>query len=328
LIPYELDGGGRFVLKRKEFIPAYIKTYEEGRLREKAAQALENLHCCIGCPRRCRADRTQNRKSVCNGGRNARVSSAFPHFGEEDCLRGRKGSGTIFFASCNLRCVFCQNHEISQQRFGSSVTAEELAGMMLSLQGTGCHNINLVTPEHVAAQIIEALVIAVGKGLHIPLVYNTSAYDGLTSLELMDGVVDIYMPDFKLWDPHLSLRYLAAKDYPAVARHTIGIMYQQVGDLHVDEGGLAVRGLLVRHLVMPGLAADTRHIMRYLAANISPDVYINIMDQYQPHWKVLTEGEFASLNRPITETEYRQAVVSAKEAGLWRFDKRWQWYAI
>lgn len=198
--------------------------------------------------------------------------------------------------------------------------------MMLTLQEAGCHNINLVTPEHEAAQIIEALVIAVSKGLHIPLVYNTSAYDGPTSLELMDGVVDIYMPDFKLWNPRLSLRYLAAKDYPTAARYAIMIMHRQVGDLRVDENGIALRGLLVRHLVMPGLLADTRQIMHYLAKNISPDVYINIMDQYQPHWKVCTEAEFADLNRPINETEYRQAVESAKEAGLWRLDKRWRPY--
>ena len=282
----------------------------------------------MGCPRRCRADRTQNHKSVCNGGRQARVSSAFAHFGEEDCLRGRQGSGTIFFASCNLHCVFCQNYEISQQRIGGSVTPDELAGMMLSLQAAGCHNINLVTPEHEAAQILEALVIAIGKGLHIPLVYNTSAYDGPLTLDLMDGVVDIYMPDFKLWDPHLSVRYLTAKDYPAAARQAIQTMHQQVGDLRVDENGIALRGLLVRHLVMPGLLADTRHIMHYLATDISPDSYINIMDQYQPHWKVLTEGEFANLNRPITESEYHQAVASAERAGLWRFDKRWQQYSL
>jgi putative pyruvate formate lyase activating enzyme len=256
------------------------------------------------------------------------VSSAFAHFGEEDCLRGRQGSGTIFFASCNLRCVFCQNYEISQQRIGKIVTPDELAGMMLSLQAAGCHNINLVTPEHEVAQILEALVIAVGKGLHIPLVYNTSAYDGPSSLDLMDGVVDIYMPDFKLWDPHLSLKYLAAKDYPVAARQAFQIMYRQVGDLRVDENGIALRGLLVRHLVLPGLLADTHQIMRYLATKISADIYINIMDQYRPHWKVLTEAEFSSINRLISEAEYRQAVSFAEQAGLWRFDKRWQWYPM
>ncbi len=323
-MPQELDESRRFVVRKKDYPPAYLKAYAEGRLQEKAGQALENLHACTGCPRRCRADRTINRKSVCNIGRLARVSSAFAHFGEEDCLRGRSGSGTIFFASCNLHCVFCQNYEISQFINGEVVTPDVLAGMMLSLQKAGCHNINLVTPEHVVAQILEALVIAVGRGLHIPIVYNTSAYDSPQSLEVLDGVVDIYMPDFKIWDPHLSLKYLLARDYPAAARQAIQSMHQQVGDLYIDEKGLAIRGLLVRHLVMPGLLADTRQIMRFLATKISPDTYINLMDQYRPSWKVKTHQDFANLNRSVSNVEYQQAIKFAKEAGLWRFDHRRQ----
>jgi putative pyruvate formate lyase activating enzyme len=199
---------------------------------------------------------------------------------------------------------------------------------MLSLQKAGCHNINLVTPEHVVAQILEALVIAIGEGLHIPIVYNTSAYDSLQSLECLDGVVDIYMPDFKLWDPRLSLKYLLARDYPAAARQAIQAMHEQVGDLCVDENGIAIRGLLVRHLVMPGLLADTRQILRFLATKISPDTYINLMNQYRPSWKVESREEFANLNRLVSDVEYQQVVNAANAAGLWRFDHRRHEYAI
>src|SRR5574341_182785 len=290
-IPAELHGGGRFFLPRKNFVPAYIKTYEEGRLKQKAEEALELLHACTVCPRNCKVDRLANKTAACKSGRYARVASAFAHFGEEDCLRGWNGSGTIFFSWCNLRCVFCQNFETSQIGEGNEVTPHELANMMLGLQQSGCHNINFVTPEHVVPQILEALVIAVERGLRLPLVYNTSSYDSLDSMRLMDGVVDIYMPDFKLWDPERTLKYLLARDYPDAARKAIKAMHEQVGELRVDEGGLALRGVLVRHLVMPGLLDDTREIMHYLAREISRDTYVNVMEQYYPAWKAETRSE-------------------------------------
>jgi putative pyruvate formate lyase activating enzyme len=258
---------------------------------------------------------------VCHTGRHAVVSSAFPHFGEEDCLRGWNGSGTIFFSMCNLRCVFCQNYDISQAERGPETPPDRLAGMMLELQRKGCHNINFVTPEHVVPQVLESLAIAAGRGLRLPVVYNTSAYDSLDSLQLLEGVVDIYMPDFKFWDPALSLRYVKAKDYPEAARRAIREMHRQVGPLKLDEKGLAKRGVLVRHLIMPGGIAGTRDILQFLADEISTDTYVNLMDQYYPAGRV-SDSQFIEINRKITASEYEDAVEYARRAGLWRIDER------
>jgi putative pyruvate formate lyase activating enzyme len=288
-------------------------------LRERAERALEELRSCTVCPRNCRVNRLEGRTATCRTGRQARVASFFPHMGEEDCVRGRHGSGTIFFSWCNLRCVFCQNFDISQHGEGADVSPRQLADMMLALQARGCHNINLVTPEHVVPQVLEALPLAIEAGLRLPLVYNTSAYDGFESLRLLDGIVDIYMPDFKVWDPALALRYLRARDYPAVARAAIAEMHRQVGDLVIGADGLACRGLLVRHLVMPGRIAGTREIMRYLAS-LSPDTYVNVMDQYYPAWQVSRE-RFPEINRGVTSQEYGEAMRAAREAGLHRFDR-------
>ena len=323
-VPFELAGGGRFVMPRREFVPAYLKTYEEGRLSEKAEEALQLLRNCHVCPRDCEVNRLENKTGVCKSGRLARVTSAFTHFGEEDCLRGWNGSGTIFFAWCNLRCVFCQNFETSQQGDGVQVTARQLAAVMLRLQELGCHNINFVTPEHVVPQILEALLIAVRQGLHLPLVYNTSSYDSMDSIRLMDGVIDIYMPDFKLWDSQRSLRYLLARDYPDAARRVIKAMHKQVGELRVEENGVALRGVIVRHLVMPGLLEDTREIAHWLAHELSPDTYVNVMDQYYPAWKARTEAKFSDINREIRANEFEEALAYAREAGLWRLDSRWR----
>lgn len=323
-LPVELGGEGRFVRPRKQFVPAYLATYDSGRLHQKRDEALETLRACTVCPRNCRVDRLQNKKACCHSGRYARVSAAFPHLGEEDCLRGWNGSGTIFFAWCNLRCVFCQNYETSQDGEGAEVTPQQLAAIMLRLQDAGCHNINFVTPEHVVPQILEALPLAIERGLRVPLVYNTSAYDSLHSLRLMEGVVDIYMPDFKLWDPQRCLRYLAARDYAEVARQAIGEMHRQVGELVVDENGLALRGVLVRHLVMPGLLDDTREIMHWLATALSHDTYVNVMDQYHPAWRARHDPKFAELRRRITAEEFDQALAYARAAGLWRLDQRWR----
>ncbi len=322
-IPVEVHGGGRFVIPERDFVPAYLKTYEEGRLREKVEEALDALRDCTLCPRNCHVDRLSNRFAVCKVGRYARVSSCFPHFGEEDVLRGWAGSGTIFFAWCNLRCAFCQNYETSQIGEGEDVTPRELAAMMLRLQELGCHNINFVTPEHVVPQILEALAYAVEGGLRLPLVYNTSSYDSLHSIRLMEGVVDVYMPDFKLWHREHARKYLLAPDYPEVARQVIRAMHEQVGVLKVNEDGLARRGVLVRHLVMPGLLEDTREILRWLG-ELSRDTYVNVMDQYHPAWKARTEAKYADINRRITRAEYQQALVYARQVGLWRLDTRWR----
>ncbi len=322
VVPAELHGGGRFVLSRKDFVPAYVKAFETGQLQERAKQAVESLRSCRVCPRDCQIDRFNNKVGVCRSGRQAQVSGAFAHLGEEGCLRGWKGSGTIFFSGCNLRCVFCQNYDISQLGEGTEVASSKLARLMLELQAAGCHNINFVTPEHVVPQILEALVPAVERGLRLPIVYNTSAYDSLESIRLMDGVVDIYMPDFKLWDPEHCRKYLTARDYADAARAAIRAMHAQVGVLKVDEEGLALRGVLVRHLVMPGLLDDTREIMRWLATELSRDTYVNVMDQYHPAHKAEVDPRFAEINRRLRASEFQQAIEHARAAGLWRFDTR------
>jgi putative pyruvate formate lyase activating enzyme len=323
-IPSHIHGDGRFLLDRRRFVPAYLQTYERGALRDKVEEALALLGSCRICPRDCRVNRLANAHGMCRVGRYARVSSAFPHFGEEDVLRGWQGSGTIFFSWCNLRCVFCQNFETSQIGEGDEVTPRELARLMVQLQAMGCHNINFVTPEHAVPQILEALPYAIELGLRLPLVYNTSSYDSLDSLRLMDGVVDIYLPDFKLWEPEHCRRYLLARDYATTARQVVKAMHRQVGELKVDHQGLALRGVLVRHLVMPGLLEDTRQIVQFLAAELSGDTYVNIMDQYFPAWRVTRETKYPEIRRRIWPQELAQAFQYAREAGLWRFDVRWR----
>jgi putative pyruvate formate lyase activating enzyme len=272
------------------FEPAYLALNNRGELDQRVAQALEELADCCACPRNCHVNRLEDRELICRTGRCAIVSSAFPHFGEEKCLRGKRGSGTIFFSGCNLRCVFCQNWEISQQAAGRAQTAEGIAALMMDLQAQGCHNINLVTPEHVAPQVIEALAIAISGGLHLPIVYNTSAYDALDSLRLLDGLIDIYMPDFKFWCRESARRLAKAKDYPDRAREAILEMHRQVGDLRFGPDSLARRGLLVRHLVMPGQADESASIFRWLANEVSTDTYVNIMGQYRPYYEVAGLG--------------------------------------
>jgi putative pyruvate formate lyase activating enzyme len=302
------------------FEPAYMTLYRSGELQRRAEAAIASLAECLVCPRDCGVNRLADKTAACKTGRYARVGSYFPHFGEEDCLRGWRGSGTIFFSWCNLRCVFCQNFDISQDGEGADVRPRQLAAMMLDLQKRGCHNINFVTPEHVVPQILEALPIAVEGGLRLPLVYNTSAYDSMASLAHMDGIIDIYMPDFKFWDERLSLRYLKARDYPDAARRVVKEMHRQVGDLSFDEHGLAQRGVLVRHLVMPGEIAGSAEIMRFLAEEVSPNTYVNVMAQYYPAGKVSAE-KYEEINRHTTSAEYQAGVRLAREAGL-RLDER------
>ena len=309
------------VQARASYRPAYLDLRESGELAERVERGLAKLGNCALCPRDCHVNRLGDKFAVCRSGRYARVSSHFAHFGEEDCLRGTRGSGTIFFSGCNLRCVFCQNFEVSWRVEGEITPPRQLAAMMLALQQRSCHNINLVTPEHVVPQILEALLIAVEGGLRLPLVYNTGAYDSLDSLELMDGLVDIYMPDFKFWDPEMARRYLRAPDYPEAARRAIKGMHRQVGSLVVDENGLALRGVLLRHLVMPGDIAGTREILRWIARELGPDTYVNVMPQYYPAGKV-SEKEHAEINRCITHQEFRDALEAASAAGLRRLDNR------
>ncbi len=307
-----------FFLAAEDFEPGYLSLYRGGELAQRAAQAREALRACNLCPRRCGVNRWADQRAVCRTGRYAVVSDFFPHFGEEECLRGWRGSGTIFFAWCSLRCVFCQNAAISQGGRGREVQPQELAAMMLRLQEQGVHNINLVTPEHVVPQILEALVLAVPEGLRLPLVYNTSGYDSLESLRLLEGVVDIYMPDFKLWSRQAARRYLKAPDYPEVARRALREMHRQVGELRLDEQGLAKRGLLVRHLVMPGLLEETRAIVRFLATEISPHTCLNLMAQYHPAGQV-SASRYSEIQRRITPEEFQAALEAARAVGLWRF---------
>jgi len=294
-----------------------VQSMTKAELRSRCDEAINALRRCEICPRNCRIDRLANRAKVCATGRFARVSSYFPHFGEEDCLRGFHGSGTIFFSFCNLKCVFCQNHDTSQAGVGDEVSPERLAEMMLELQAIGCHNINFVTPEHVVPEILEALPIAIDRGLALPIVYNTSAYDSMESLRWMRGIVDVYMPDFKVWTKESAIRYLKAKDYPEVARKVIAEMHAQVGPLVVEDG-LARRGVLVRHLVMPGLLDETRAIFEWLAA-LSRDTYVNVMSQYRPEYRAMDYPEIA---RAPTREEMDTARRHFRDAGLRRMDMR------
>ncbi|MCB2178642.1 radical SAM protein [bacterium] len=307
----------KFFLSEQDYQPAYL-SLAAGELAERANRAMASLEKCTLCPRRCGANRVKGFVGTCSTKMKAIVSSAAPHPGEEACLCGSQGSGTIFFAGCNLRCAFCQNYEISHRPSGKPVSTEELAEMMLTLQSAGSPNINLVTPDHVVPQILAALEIAASQGLHIPLVYNTSAYSSIDTLRLMDGVVDIYMPDFKMADASDARLYLQAKDYPEVARQAIQEMHRQTGDLLLDEYGLAKRGVLVRYLVMPEHVGGSEAVMDALA-EISTDMYVNIMGQYHPAG--LTEKEkYARIHRPVDPEEVEQVYRQATAAGLWRFD--------
>ena len=298
--------------------PAYVKLLDSGELAERVRQGCEHLAGCDLCARYCRVNRLESvAGAVCRTGRYAVVPSFGAHHGEERPLRGWRGSGTIFFSWCNLRCIFCQNWEISQKGIGDEVDAERLAGMMLRLQAQGCHNINLVSPSHVVAQILEAVLVAAREGLRLPLVYNTGGYDSPEALALLDGVIDIYMPDMKYGDSEIARRYSRVRDYWEVNQAAVREMHRQVGDLRLDEQGLARRGLLVRHLVLPGDLANTEKVLAFVAEAISPNTYVNVMDQYRPCYRAY---DLPPLDRPITVQEYRRALVAAKRHGLMRLD--------
>lgn len=298
------------------FQPAYIKSYETGILHKQKEEAFNRLKNCKLCPRNCSVDRTAGETGTCKTGIKAVVASYAPHFGEEAPLVGTHGSGTIFFTHCNLLCNFCQNYDISHEGVGTEVSKSHLARIMLELQSMGCHNINFVTPSHVIPQILAALEIAVEHGLNIPLVYNTGAYDHVESLKLLDGIIDIYMPDFKFWHEEISQKTMKAKGYPEIARNAIKEMHNQVGDLIV-ENGIAKRGLLVRHLVMPENLAGTREVMKFLANEISKNTYVNIMPQYRPCGTANTNSV---ISKRITIEEFGNALEMAKEEGITRLD--------
>ncbi len=292
--------------------PAYLRLHAACKLEVRIRALKEIARSCTLCPRSCGVDRLSGEEGFCGAGSLARVSSAGPHYGEESPLVGSYGSGTIFFAGCNLGCCFCQNYDISHDRRGRDVAAADLAGMMLGLEASGCHNINLVTPTHFVPQILEALKIAIAGGLHTPLVYNCGGYESVETLLLLEDVVDIYMPDFKFWSAVDSKRYLEAPDYPEVCRAALKEMHRQVGDLSV-KNGLALRGLLVRHLVMPDSLNQTKDIMGFLAREISADTFVNVMEQYRPCYHA---GSFPEIDRRLRSDEHAEALRLAGEAGL------------
>jgi putative pyruvate formate lyase activating enzyme len=297
---------------------SYLQAHREGILKERAEHLFHELRDCTLCPRNCHADRLSGDTGTCKTGEQALVSSYMPHFGEEAPISGSKGSGTIFFTHCNLLCIFCQNYDISHEGRGQPVTSLELAEMMLTLQAMGCHNINFVTPSHVVPQILKALIIAADNGLTVPLVYNSGGYDRVSTLAQLDGIIDIYMPDFKFWDPEIARETCHAPDYPEIARMAIAEMHRQTGPLIINPSGLAERGLLVRHLVMPEGAAGTKEVMNYLAKEISEDTYVNVMPQYRPCGQAWSSP---SLRRPLRMDEFREALNDALQAGITRLDK-------
>jgi len=300
------------------FVPAYVALLASGELLRREQRAYAHLENCDLCARYCHVNRRVTAKgAVCRTGERAVVHSYGPHHGEEDPLRGFHGSGTIFFSWCSLRCVFCQNWDISQKGVGNEVEPAELARMMLRLQTLGCHNINFVTPSHVVAQIIAAVRIAAAQGLRLPLVYNTGGYDSPEALALLDGIIDIYMPDMKYGDSRLARQYSKVRNYVEINQAAVREMHRQVGDLVLDARGIAQRGLLVRHLVLPASIAGTDQVLVFLSREISPDTYLNLMDQYHPCYRA---HENPPLDRPITSGEFQHALELASQYGLHRLD--------
>lgn len=297
-------------------VASYV-TLDPKLLKERAEAAKEHLNHCDLCGWECGVNRLEGKLGVCKTAEVAYLSSFGPHHGEENPLRGWRGSGTIFFAGCNLRCQYCQNYEISHLYQGYAVAPTRLAEIMLHLQAIGCHNINLVSPSHVIVPILQALVLARAKGLHLPLVYNTGGYDSLSALGLLEGIIDIYMPDMKYSNTHLAQKYSRIPNYPTINQQAVKEMHRQVGDLVIDENGIAQRGLLIRHLVLPNQIAGSGQILRFIAQEISLNTYLNIMDQYRP---VFQAHRYPEINRRITHQEYEEVVALARSLGLNRLD--------
>ena len=308
-------------LEEAPWEPAYAKLEAQGLFVERIEQSYEIMRACTLCPRRCGVNRLKGERGFCRAPASAMAHSHQPHFGEETPLVGQHGSGTIFFSNCNLRCVFCQNWPIAHEGLGNQISEEDLAGMMLNLQRIGCHNINVVTPTHVMPNILKATRIALGQGLHIPLCYNTSGYESVEIIKLLDGIVDIYLPDLKFMDGEQASRYnlAATTDYPERAQESLIEMHRQVGDLVTDERGIALRGLMVRHLVMPNRVAGTREFVQWVAENLSRETYVNIMSQYRVAHLAY---EYETIARAITREEYLEAMDWATEAGLMNLDDR------
>jgi putative pyruvate formate lyase activating enzyme len=312
------SGQGFPTLSRKDFEPAYLRLERTGELAKRASELYAIYRSCRLCPRQCGVDRTKGERGVCSSGSRAKVYAAHPHFGEERPLVGRGGSGTIFFSNCNLLCIFCQNWQINHRGDGSYASEDFIGRRMTDLQGAGCHNINLVTPTHILPNIIGGLRISIRRGLRVPLVYNCGGYEPVEIIKLLDGIVDIYLPDFKYSDGAMAEKYSSgARDYPERVAAAIEEMHRQVGELLVDENGIALRGLMIRHLVMPGNIAGTDKFAQFVATKLSRSTYVNIMAQYRPEHKA---RDIPELSRGITGTEYRQAIRWAKDAGLTRLD--------
>ncbi|MFC1585438.1 radical SAM protein [Fibrobacterota bacterium] len=293
------------------FNPSYLKLHEAGLLQQRLEQIEELTRGCRLCPRECGVDRAVSKEGLCGSGLPPVASSFCPHFGEEPPLVGRHGSGTIFFTGCNLKCVFCQNHDISQLRCGEEISYQDLAVMMISLQNQGCHNINFVTPTHMAYAVIKSLIIAIDMGLRLPLVYNTGGYDSVETLRLLDGIIDLYMPDIKYSNAAAAEELSGAKDYPPVAQQAVREMHRQAGDLETS-GGIARRGLIVRHLVLPENLAGTDEVVKFVAG-LSRQTYLNLMDQYRPEHRA---GGYPGLARRLTHEEFARAVDMAGREGL------------
>ena len=307
-----------FLSGRKETYPSYLELEEKGILSERIKKLFSIYENCNLCPRDCRVDRTKKETGKCNSTSTVKISSAFPHFGEERPLVGKKGSGTIFFSNCSLRCVFCQNYKINIEGEGVEISDERLAAEMIKLQKLGCHNINLVTPSHYVPNIVNALQIAIRKGLRTPLVYNTSPSETLETLQLLDGIIDIYLPDCKFMDPEYAAKYTGeAYNYPYYAKIALKEMHRQVGVLQVDGKGIAVRGLMIRHLVLPNRVAGTEKFLKFVAENFPKNTYLNIMSQYRPEYKA---HEYPKIARRLKRSEYMEALRWAKKYGLNRLD--------
>jgi putative pyruvate formate lyase activating enzyme len=300
--------------------PAYLDLLNHGELEQRVVQAYQHLKKCDGCAWKCGIDRLSGKLGICRTGSRARVSSYGPHMGEENPLRGWRGSGTIFFARCNLHCQYCQNYDISQSDAGDEVDPRDLAAIMIELQSVGCHNINFVSPSHVIPQILTGVLVAAQAGLRLPLVFNTGGYDSLEMLALLEGVIDIYMPDMKYSSSQIARYYSKIPHYCEVNQAAVKEMHRQVGDLQLDEHGLAWRGLLVRHLVLPNNLAGTSTVVNFLANEISKNTYLNLMDQYRPAYKA---KQYPKLKRSITPQEYQEALQEASSVGLYRLDKQY-----
>ncbi len=324
-LPGLAAGTGRSILalsfdqEKAEAFPSYLVLESSGRLAEREEKLMAFYENCHLCPRNCRVNRLKGETGVCQATARVKISSAFPHFGEEKPLVGQNGSGTVFFSNCGLRCVFCQNYTISIEGEGVEISDDQLAETMVKVQGFGCHNINLVTPTHYVPNIVRALRRAIRLGLKIPLVYNTSGYETLEVLELLDGIIDIYLPDLKYMEPSFAAKYSpGAYNYPHYAKAAVKEMHRQVGILKLDDRGVARRGLVLRHLILPNRISGTEGFIKFVAEELTPDTYVNLMGQYRPEYKA---GEYPEINRRIKRTEYQEALAWAKKYGLSHLDR-------